>query len=359
MKIAFITRSTLYSAPGGDTVQVEQTARHVRACGIYAEVKLAHEPINYDEYDLLHFFNLTRPADILHHIRKTKKPFVVSTIFVDYSEYDKFYRKGMAGIIFRYLSRDTIEWLKSNARFISGKDKLSGLSYFFSGQRKCITEILQKASFLLPNSEAEYEAISKSYHCTVKYKVVPNGVDDELFFQKDNIPKDPLMILCVARIEGIKNQINLIKALNGSCYKLFLIGKAAPNQPSYYKKCREIAGSNVFFIDHLPQQQLLQYYREAKVHILPSWFETTGLSSLEGAAMGCNIIITGKGFAKEYFGQEAVYCDPASPESIFAAVEKASRLAANNVLRNIIFSKYTWQHASLQTIKAYQEVMEK
>ena len=34
------------------------------------------------------------------------------------------------------------------------------------------------------------------------------------------IGKDPLMVLCVARIEGIKNQLNLIKALNNTEYQL-------------------------------------------------------------------------------------------------------------------------------------------
>jgi len=340
-------------------VQVLQTAKHMDALGICVDIKLTNENICYDDYSLLHFFNITRPADILYHTDKTKKPFVVSTIFIDYSQYDKYYRQGIAAKLFRFLSRDSIEWLKATARYISGKDNLMSLSYIFKGQRKCITEILKKARFLLPNSDAEYQSIVESYNCSTKYMVVPNGVNKELFHGVNEIEKDPFMILCVARIEGIKNQLNLIKALNGTPYKLFLIGKAAPNQSSYYKQCRQAASSNVVFIDHMPQEKLLEYYSKAKAHILPSWFESTGLSSLEAAAMGCNVIITDKGFAKEYFGRDVFYCDPASPESIFTAVEKASKQEISKVLQNKIFTKYTWQHASLQTIKAYREVINK
>ncbi len=358
MRIALITRSTLHSVPGGDTVQIVQTARHLRALGVYADIKLTHESIDYNKYSLLHFFNITRPTDILNHIRKTQKPFVVSTIFIDYSEYDKYHRRGVAGFLFRYLSRDNIEWLKTNARSLSNWGSPAFLSFSFRSQRKCITEILQKASCLLPNSEAEYQSIQKAYHCSAKYKVVTNGVDMGLFSPGDNADKDPFMVLCAARIEGIKNQLNLIKALNGTRFKLFLIGRAAPNQEAYYKKCKRAAGPNIFFTGHMPQDELLQYYSKAKVHILPSWFETTGLSSLEAAAMRCNVIITEKGFAKEYFGKEALYCDPASPESIFSSIEKASRLPIDAALQNIIFSKHTWQHACLQTIKAYKEVTE-
>ena len=109
------------------------------------------------------------------------------------------------------------------------------------------------------------------------------------------------MVLCVARIEGIKNQYNLIRALNNTPYKLLLIGDAAPNQKKYYRQCKKIAAANISFINYLPQEQLVHYYAAAKVHVLPSWFEVCGLSSLEAAAMGCRVVITDNGYARSYF----------------------------------------------------------
>src|SRR3569833_1044345 len=117
MKVALITRSTLFAVPGGDTVQVTETARHLSDMGISAEIKLAGDDIDYKCYDLLHFFNLTRPVDILFHSRKAKKPFVVSTILCNYSEYDKNHRKGI-GNLFSFLSNDKIEYLKTIARWL-------------------------------------------------------------------------------------------------------------------------------------------------------------------------------------------------------------------------------------------------
>jgi glycosyltransferase involved in cell wall biosynthesis len=102
---------------------------------------------------------------------------------------------------------------------------------------------------------------------------------------------------------------------------------------------------------------LLAYYQKAKVHILPSWFETTGLSSLEAAAMGCNVVITDRGDAKEYFGQNAFYCNPSCTNSIYKAVEQASLHRHNKKLQEKILSKYTWQQASLQTLQAYKQVI--
>jgi glycosyltransferase involved in cell wall biosynthesis len=164
-------------------------------------------------------------------------------------------------------------------------------------------------------------------------------------------------VICIARIEGIKNQLNLIRALNDTSYHLLIIGAPAPNQPGYYQMCRSIASRNVEFIEHIPQHELVAYYQKAKVHVLPSWFETTGLSSLEAAAMGCNIVITDKGDTKEYFGNHAVYCSPASPESIYSAIEKASSLPSDEILRSKIAYSYTWNLAGQHTAEGYKKII--
>jgi glycosyltransferase involved in cell wall biosynthesis len=359
IRVAIITRSTLFTTVGGDTIQVLQTSRLMNNYGVVVEVKLTNEAINYGNYDLLHFFNITRPADILYHIRKAMIPFVVSTILVNYSEYDKFYRKGIPGMLFRHLSSDAIEYLKVISRWFLRKDKIMSLTYAFKGQKNSINEIIKKARLLLPNSMSEYVRLNKEYGCGTNYMVIPNAVDGELFRFDENAEKDPGLVICVARIEGRKNQTNLIKALNNTKYELLIIGAPAPNQLSYYQECRELAASNVHFIEHATQEELVNYYQRAKVHVLPSWFETTGLSSLEAAAMGCNIVITDKGDTKEYFGNHAIYCLPSSPESIYASVEKASLLPRDKILQSKIATHYTWQQASLCTAQGYKKIINK
>ncbi|HEV3225025.1 MAG TPA: glycosyltransferase family 4 protein [Puia sp.] len=359
IKVAMIVRSTLYSIRGGDTIQAIQTARQLGREGISVDIRLTNEIINYGNYSLLHFFNIARPADILYHIRKSNLPFVVSTILINYSEYDKYHRKGLAGMLFRFLSGNAIEYIKVITRWLSGNDKLMSLSYTWKGQKKSIHEIIKKAKLIMPNSTSEYNRIKELYGCCTNYIIVPNAVDHDLFRFNKKIKKDPKLVLCIARIEGIKNQINLIRALNNTSYQLIIIGAPAPNQLSYYQMCRELAADNILFIDHIPQEELVAYYQKAKVHVLPSWFETTGLSSLEAAAMGCNLVITDKGDTKEYFGSHAIYCSPSSPESIYAAIEKASSLPFDEKLQVKIASHYTWQEASQLTAKGYKKIIYK
>ncbi len=357
IKVAMIVRSTIFTVRGGDTIQALQTARMLSCDDIKVDIKLANESIVYSNYSLLHFFNITRPADILHHIKKITIPFVVSTIMIDYSEYDKYHRGGLPGLIFRFMSADAIEYLKAISRWITGRDKLMSFSYLWKGQKKSIHEVIKKARLILPNSRSEYSRIRESYGCNTNYMVVPNGVDGNLFRFNNEVKKDSTLILCIARIEGIKNQANLIRALNNTKFRLLLIGAPAPGQPSYYKMCRNMAASNIYFIDHLPQEELVAYYQKAKVHVLPSWFETTGLSSLEAASMGCNLVITDKGDTREYFGNSAFYCSPESPESIYNAVSKASALPYDEKLQAKISSQFTWQLASNYTSAGYKRII--
>lgn len=357
MKVAFITRSTLFSIKGGDTIQMMETARHLEMLNVSIDIKLADEKIDYNQYDLLHFFNIIRPADILHHLYKTTRPFVVSPILVDYSEYDRHHRQGLAGLLFRFLSPDGIEYLKAIARWIKGQDKIASKSYWWKGQKRCVKDILSKTPLLLPNSHAEYNFIVNAYGIDLPYIKVADGIDPLRFKPDKAIAKDPNLILCVARIEGLKNQLNLIKALNNTPYKLIIIGAAAPNQQNYYRECRRIAAENIMFTNYLPQDELVSYYQKAKVHVLPSWFEVCGLSSLEAGAMGCNIVITDKGFAREYFEELAFYCDPSSPESIFNAVKQAMQHESNTDLQKCISGNYTWSNAAEKTLEGYRKVL--
>ena len=357
MKVALIARSTLYEVRGGITIQVVETARYLQRLGVDATIHLANEKINYQEYDLLHFFDVIRPANILYHIERSNKPFVITPILINYSEYDKRYRRGVSGFIFRLFSADTNEYLKTILRWILRKDSLQSKKYLWKGQRRSIKYILKRAAMVLPNSEKEYRQLENLYHIRKPYSVIPNGIDSTLFHSDDLPEKDTKLVICAARIEGIKNQLNLIKGLANSEFRLVLIGSPAPNQKKYFQRCKEIAGSNVEFVGQLSHEQLVNYYKKAKVHVLPSWFETCGLSSLEAAALGCNIVITNKGFTREYFGDDAFYCDPGDPQSILDAIKQASEKPFQKKLQDSIFNNFTWEKAATKTIEAYKKIL--
>ena len=359
MKVAFISRATLYTTPGGDTKQVDMTAKYLRTLGVDVDVCLTSDVIDYDKYDLLHFFNIIRPADILGHVEKTGTPYVVSTIFLDYGAFEKKARKGLMKWMNVFFSEDAIEYIKAIARWVKNGEKIGSKKYLRWGHSKSIKYVAANSRILLPNSESEYRRLSKKYNIEHNYHVIPNGIDDSVADRvSSRNDKYENAILCVARIEGRKNQLNLIRALNNTDYKVFIHGKPSPNNIGYYEQCKQEAADNIHFTTWLTEEELYQMYYSAKVHILPSYFETTGLSSLEAAVMGCNIVVTDKGDTKDYFKEDAWYCEPDDTKSIKEAIDAAYNAPYNKEFKERILRDYTWLRAAEETLAGYKKVSE-
>jgi len=356
MKAALIGRSSLYSVTGGDTIQMVKTAGALNKLGVKADIFLASDRIDYQEYDLLHFFNLLRPADHLNHIRKSGKPYVVSTIYLDYSAFDHHGRGLPYRLLFRALGKHPSEYLKNLYRYARSQDKMVSPQYLL-GHRRAMQKILERASLILPNSQSECNRIASDLGYSGRYEIIPNGIDAEAF---SYIPPGILReekVLCVAQVYGMKNQLMLIRACRKLGVPLEIIGKTPPNHSRYLDHCRKAGGENTRFLDFMPQSELMRHYAGAKVHALPSWFETTGLSSLEAGAMGCNVVVGKGGDTYEYFRDLAWYCMADDPESLETALEKALSHENGPELRELILSEYTWQKAAAMTKEAYFKLL--
>lgn len=214
---------------------------------------------------------------------------------------------------------------------------------------------MQGATLLLPNSESEQKRLQQDFNINTQSIIVPNAVSS-FFSPTAAVQRTANKIICVGRIEPLKNQLTLIRALNNSRYQLHLIGAAATNHRGYLQQCKKEAAENVSFLGALSRQQLLQHYQSAAVHVLPSWFETTGLSTLEAAACGCNVVIGKYGDALSYVGDAAFVCDPASPASIRQAIDAAAAAMPNEWLSAHIRQNFTWAKAAQCTLQAYHQV---
>ncbi|ANI88441.1 hypothetical protein A9P82_03455 [Arachidicoccus ginsenosidimutans] len=359
MRVLFISRATLFSDRGGDTVQVENTACALKRFGVDTDIELcSNKNIDYSRYDLIHFFNIIRPADIIYHIDKSRIPFVVSPIYLTYEETTK-YSKSLKNKVLRLFGKHGQEYVKCVARKMINREKIISRKYILLGQKKSIEYILKRCTCLLPNSLSEYERLHKDFRCAGNFSVVPNAVDTEIFTEEKNTMRKENSVICVGRIEPRKNQLNLIRALENSDYQLTIAGAASTNHQAYFEECKRAASSRVTFIDFSDQKIISKLYNEHKTHVLASWFETTGLSSLEAAACGCNIVVSDKGDTRNYFSEAGYYCNPADLESIKQAIDTAMNAPANRRFMNKILKEYTWQKTAAATLKVYRSVLKK
>ena len=222
--------------------------------------------------------------------------------------------------------------------------------------------ILKNCDIVLPNSDEEGNILRNQYGIDFNEMVVPNCIDINLAEENQDISIPMNFVLQVGRVEPTKNQLSLLQAMmKHKDIPLFFIGKQNKRKKFYIDQLKELAAirGNTFFIEELPQSQLAQYYKAAKVHVLPSFRESPGLVTLEALFYGCNIVVSDDRFCpiKYYrFDRLGYICDPYSVESIEKAVVKAYRDKTVNV-DNDYFDFFSYYNAAKITRQAYLRIL--
>ena len=366
MKVLFQTRTNLFDAPGGDMVQMLKTKEFLEKQGVQVDISLELEP-DLKGYDIVHLFNLMEPQDIYIQMRNAKKQhkkIVLSTIYGLYTEFERKARGGFFQKVANVLSSYQIAFIKTLLKQYKDKRMHSGVySMMYKGYYGLMKEIVDNTSVFLPNSVSEMNRVAKEFKLKdYKFVSIPNAIDKSVFTDADtDESQNPYSqykdcILCAARIEGRKSTLNLVRAVKGTNYNLVLVGKESANQQAYVNQVHAEAGDNVFFLGTLPHDDLRNLYKMTKVHALVSWMETPGLSSLEAAAMGCNIVVTRKGDTYDYFEDYAFYCEPDDVNSIKNAIDKAFNSPVNPELKKKVLEKYIWEKTAEETIRAYHMI---
>ena len=362
MKVLFQSRTNLFDAPGGDLVQMLKTKEFLEKRGIHVDISLEFEP-NLKDYDFVHLFNLMEPQDIylqMVNAKKQNKKIALSTIYGLYTEFERKGRGGLFQKIANVLSAYQIGYIKIIIKYFFEKRFHKGVvKMLFKGYYSMMKEIVDNTSVFLPNSVSEMNRVASEFKLkNYNFVSVPNAIDKSVFTeaetnQENKYSKYKDCIICAARIEGRKSTLNLVRAVNGTNHKLVLVGKESQNQKKYVEQVHKEAGDNIFFLGAIPHNDLKDLYKMAKVHALVSWMETPGLSSLEAASMGCNIVVTKKGDTYDYFEDYAFYCEPDDVNSIKEAIEKAYSTRFNPKLKEKILEEYIWEKTADETIKGY------
>ncbi len=188
--------------------------------------------------------------------------------------------------------------------------------------------LVQLIDHLLPASNAELADLRRESGAAAGHSVLPLPVDTSRllsatpeWFHAHYPARD--FILCVGELAPQKNQILLLQALRGTGLPLVLVGHH--RNSDYVELCLRNAAPETIFIEHLEPDQLASAYRAARVHVSPSFQDCRFQSSVEAAVAGCSIVAARRPAEQEYFGDNAVYCDPADFTSIRNAVVTAHR----------------------------------
>ncbi len=358
---------------GGDKVQIENTAKELRKLGVTVDIKTGLD-VDVTPYDLVHVFQLDWTAETYFYIEKAKKagkPVVLSPIHHNLQEVTKFddeytfdYRRLQKLIFKNQFHRDTFKNVYRSV--LNPKKAKPVIASVFMGLENMHKKSLAAADVVLVQTELEAQDLKKTFGVDITWKKIVNGVGENfIHFKDDHNPLDLKdYIICVGRIEPRKNQLNIIKAVKDFRKEenievpLVLIGtKNLVNHLEYSLRFSNELKKNswIKYIKRVSYEDMPAYYHNAKVGVSASWFETTGLTSLEALFCGTNAVAAGDR-AKEYLGECVSYCKPDDVESIKKAIKKEF-FAPRPKIDPIMKRDYTWTNAAKETLQVYKEVL--
>ena len=342
MHVLFATSQATALTRGGVRTQVLQTKEALENNGVHVTLFDTWRTFESNEFDLVHIFSANMAT--YHFARAVKAqriPLVISPVF---------YTRRAAKVVRSVIAVD--RWI---GRKIRGIWTDYGL----------IAEMCSWAEAVTPNTSDEGKLFIDAFGIPEnKVIVVPNGVEERFMhatpglFEREYGMKN--FILSVGYIgPERKNILRLIEALESVNQPAVIIGRLE-DTPSG-RACLERASRNprLLMIDAIPHESMLlaSAYAACDVFVLPSQFETPGIAALEAGLAGAKIVITPVGGTREYFGNDAIYVDPASSENIAQGIQRALENKKNNELRTRIQKEYLWAKVAEKTKQVYKNIL--
>ena len=185
----------------------------------------------------------------------------------------------------------------------------------------------QRPDQIIAISKTVAQRCQKYYQRKVNQIIYPPVDINKFNIGKKTTPQKSNFFLLISRLETYKKTDLAIKAFNDLGWNLKIVG-----QGTQLRKLKKIAKSNIEFLGHLTDKQLLSYYQVCWGVIYPQE-EDFGLVPLEAQACGKSVIAYGKGGAKETIIKDktGVFF---SPQNKNALIKTLLKFDANNYNKN-------------------------
>lgn len=211
---------------------------------------------------------------------------------------------------------------------------------------------------ILVRSEFECNWLTKvyGYERDKIYKVMlSSGIS-----QKEELIERENFCLHISRIgDPGKNVKRLIEASEKYQFKLVICGQLRSDESKRQFE-KAIRGKHyVEYKGYVSEDEKIDLCKRAKVFALPSIVEGVGLSALEAAVMGCDIVITNLGGPKEYYSNLAKVVNPYDVNDIGMGVRYF--LDGNTFqpeLSNYIINNFSDNNVAEKIENTYKRILE-
>ena len=203
-----------------------------------------------------------------------------------------------------------------------------------------------------------------------RMRLVPVGVDPELFKPLPNVQRQPGRLITTASADvALKGLSFLLEAMaklrTERDIRLTIIGKP---RPGHSMDLIESLGLKPYidFVSGVPDERIVELYAEAELAVVPSLYEGFSLPAIEAMSTGICLVATDGGALPEVTGTDGetvLQCPAGNADALAATLRRGLddadlRLRVGLAGRERVVSRWSWRHCAALTVDQYREVLE-
>jgi len=198
--------------------------------------------------------------------------------------------------------------------------------------------------------------------------IVYNGIDTDEFMPMPEVERQSLKLMATASadapLKGLRYLLRAYAKLLQQYPDLELLIVSKPNPGGKTERLINYLGiaDKVQFVSGISTAQMVRYYAQATIAVVPSVYEGFGLPAGEAMACGVPVISTDGGALPEVVGDAGVIVPAKSVDALADAIDdllqhpdKRDQLGAQG--RERILQKFCWDVCAGQMAKYYQQVL--
>ena len=202
-----------------------------------------------------------------------------------------------------------------------------------------------------------------------RMRLVPVGVDHELFSPKPSVQRKPGHMITTASADvALKGLSYLLEALaklrTEREVHLTIIGK--PREGANADLIRSLGLEDcITHVSGVTDERIVELYAEAELAVVPSLYEGFSLPAIEAMATGTCLVATTGGALPEVTGVDndtVLSCRAGDAEALAATIRRGldskelrDRIGAAGRAR--VVERWSWRHCAALTVDQYKEVL--
>jgi len=237
--------------------------------------------------------------------------------------------------------------------------------YSFIGMQKRVARTLSR---IITVSESSMHDIGRDFNIPLhRFKVIPNGIDTDLFHPIPGIKREKNRIIVTSSAEtplkGLRYLLEAVAEISTTRkIKLIVVGTLKRNGDIQRRLTKLGIKECVTFTGRIENDAFVQHYAKAFLAIVPSVYEGFGFPAGEAMACGLPVISTTGGALPEVVGNAGILVPPANPKALVEAIltltdhpEHAKQMGRAGF--NRVRERFTWKRAAEMTVDAYRETI--